>query len=162
VHRGCEGPQPSKPHRSSLRGPNGHCWPILWRASAVGAVKECGYRCAAAARDRSPPSPTDHRCHDRMAIVGRSSGGRPLRRRRERVWISLHGGCEGPQPKPPPIIVAPTGWPLLADPLEGVRSVGAVKECRLSRKIRLTQNAKPFADERGPAAFMVIQVKRHG
>jgi len=29
--------------------------------------------------------------------------------------------------RPPSIIVATTGWSLLADPLEGVRSVGAVK-----------------------------------
>jgi hypothetical protein len=30
---------------------------------------------------------TDHRCRDRMAIAGRSPGGRPLRRRRETVLI---------------------------------------------------------------------------
>jgi len=81
----------------------------------------------------------------------------------KRCWFTAGHGCGGPQAlRAPPIIVATTGWSLLADPLEGVRSVGAVKECRLSREIRLTQNPKPFADERGPAAFMVIQVKRHG
>jgi hypothetical protein len=31
--------------------------------------------------------------------------------------------------RPPPIIVATTARPLLADPLEGVRSVGAVRGC---------------------------------
>jgi len=46
------------------------------------------------------------------------------------VLMSAHRGCEGPQPsRPPPNIVATAGWALLADPLEGVRSVGAVKWC---------------------------------
>src|SRR4029077_7513454 len=89
--------------------------------------------------------------------------GRPLRRRREAVLVYGRPRLRGTAAlRAPPIIVATTGWSLLADPLEGVRSVDAVKECRLSREIRLTQNPKPFADERGPAAFMVIQVKRHG
>jgi len=34
-----------------------------------------------------------------------------------------------PNSRPPWIIVAMNGWPLLADSLEGVRSVGAVKWC---------------------------------
>jgi hypothetical protein len=38
----------------------------------------------------------DHRCHKRMALIGRFPGGRPLRRRRERVLISANRGCEGP------------------------------------------------------------------
>jgi len=70
---------------------------------------------------------TDRRCHHGMAIAGRFPGGRPPRRRREMVLIYGHNGCEGPQPSRSPIIVATTGWPLLADPLVGVRSVGAVK-----------------------------------
>jgi hypothetical protein len=43
---------------------------------------------------------------------------------------SATGGCDGPLPsKPPANLVATAGWALLADPLEGVRSVGAVKWC---------------------------------
>jgi hypothetical protein len=56
-----------------------------------------------------------------MAIAGRSSGGRPLRRRRELVLMSATDGCEGPQPS------TETNGPLLADSLEGARFVGAVK-----------------------------------
>jgi hypothetical protein len=63
---------------------------------------------------------TDDRCDERMAIIGRGPGGRPLRRRRE-TGVDL-----GPATAAP-IIIAPTGWPLLAEPLEGVRSVGAVE-----------------------------------
>ena len=37
-----------------------------------------------------------------MGIIGRSPGGRPLRRRREMVLMSAHRGCEGPQPSRPP------------------------------------------------------------
>jgi hypothetical protein len=71
---------------------------------------------------------TNHCCHDRAAIAGRSPGGRPLRRRREAVLMSPTGGCEGPQPSmPPSIIVATNRWASLADHLEGVRSVGTVK-----------------------------------
>jgi hypothetical protein len=42
-------------------------------------------------------------------------------------------GCEGPQPsKLPPIIVATTRWPLLAESLADVRSVGAVQCCQFT------------------------------
>ena len=40
----------------------------------------------------------DHRCDERMAIVGRFPGGRPLRRRREMMLVSAGHGREGPQP----------------------------------------------------------------
>ena len=66
-----------------------------------------------------------------MVIAGQSPGGRPLRRRRELVfdlWRTAPARTAAP-PRPPPIIVAATGWSLLANPLEGVRSVGAVNWC---------------------------------
>ena len=51
-------------------------------------------------------------------------------------------GCEGPQPsKPPAIIVAAPGWALLADPLEGVRSLGAVKMMSIYGRPRLRGTA---------------------
>jgi hypothetical protein len=120
---------PPSRHRASLPRPEGHCWPISWRASAPSAPRngvDVGYRRlrGTAALQAS----TEPRCYGRMAIAGRSLGGRPLRRRRETVLLSATGGCEGPQPsKPPPSIVATAGGPLLADLLEGVRSVGAAK-----------------------------------
>ncbi len=47
--------------------------------------------------------------------------------------MSAAGGCEGPQPsKPAPDIVRRVGWASLADPLEGARSVGAVKWCQFT------------------------------
>jgi len=63
-------------------------------------------------------------------MAGRFPGGRPLRRRREMVLVYGRQRLRGTGAfRPPPIIVATTGWPLLADPLVGVRSVGAVKRC---------------------------------
>ena len=49
-----------------------------------------------------------------------------------RIALAPNPEPQTPNPKlkpsrPPSIIVATTGWSLLADPLEGVRSVGAVK-----------------------------------
>src|SRR6266436_2066061 len=70
---------------------------------SVGAVRGCGYRRTAAARDRSPPGLQ----RNGWAIAGRSLGGRPLRRRREAVWITANHGGEGPQPsRSAPIIIA--------------------------------------------------------
>src|SRR4029077_1235443 len=53
-----------------------------------------------------------------MAIVGRSPGGRPLGRRREAVLVYGRPRLRGTAAlRAPPIIVATTRWPLLADPL---------------------------------------------
>src|SRR5258708_7604629 len=64
-------------------------------------------------------------------IAGRSSGGRPLRRRREMVLMSAAGRCEGPVALKPPVgepRANRNGRRLLFDSvqLQGVRSVGAV------------------------------------
>jgi hypothetical protein len=65
-----------------------------------------------------------------MGIAGRFPGGRPLRRRRGMIPIYGRRRLRGTVAlQAAPIIVATTGWPLLADALEGVRSVGAVKWC---------------------------------
>jgi hypothetical protein len=51
------------------------------------------------------------------------------------VLMPATGGCEGPQPsRPPSIIVATNRWALLAESLEGVRSVGAGKMVWLSAR----------------------------
>src|SRR5260370_8036558 len=42
---------------------------------------------------------TENRCRDRMAIAGRSPGGRPLRRRRERVLIYGRQRLRGTEPR---------------------------------------------------------------
>ena len=57
------------------------------------------------------------------------AGGRPLRRRRQTVWISANRGCEGPRPSRP----APKRLAIAGRLLEGVRSVGAVKRCGYRR-----------------------------
>jgi len=68
-------------------------------------------------------------CRDRMAIAGIFPGGRPLRRRRDMVLIYGRQRLRETVALQVSIIVAAIGWPLLADSLEGVRSVGAVIWC---------------------------------
>src|SRR5260370_17822159 len=76
-------------HRSSLPPPHGHCWPIPWRASAPSAPWKMMpiYGRQRLRGTASLQAATDHPCHHRTAIAGRSPAGRPLRRRREMMPI---------------------------------------------------------------------------
>jgi hypothetical protein len=44
----------------------------------------------------------DHCCRDRMAIAGRSPGGRPLRRRHDMVLMPATDGSDGAEPRADP------------------------------------------------------------
>ena len=84
----------------------------------------------------------DQRCDERMAIAGRFPGGRPLRRRRENdANLRPATAARDRSSRPPPIIVAMNEWPSLADSLEGVRSVGAVKMMAIYGRPRLRGTA---------------------
>ena len=128
---GCEGPQPSR-SLPIIVARNG--WAIAGRFPGGRPLRRrremvliYGHQ---RLRGTAALQVADHRCYDRIAIAGRSPGGRPLRRRRETVLIYGHQRLRGTAAlSRSPIIVATTGWPLLAEALVGVRSVGAVKWC---------------------------------
>jgi len=76
---------------------------------------------------------TDHRCHQRMVIAGRSPGGRPLRRRREMVSVYGRQRLRGTA-----ALQASIGhrchqrMVIAGRLLEGARSLGAVKRCQFT------------------------------
>ncbi len=97
-------PQTSNPpsrHRSSLPGPDGHCWPMPWRRPLRRRRAErCSLRPLRLRGTVALQAATDHRCRDRTGIAGRCPGGRPLRRRREMVLVYGSTRLRGDQSPP--------------------------------------------------------------
>ena len=94
--------------------------PWSWRASALRRRREMMpiYGWPRLRGTAALQASIEHRCDERMAIIGRFPGGRPLRRRREND-ANLRPATAARDRSPPglqSISAATNEWPLLAIP----------------------------------------------